>query len=522
MLRRSRQRHLDDPPTTETDRVEDRLRETGGWLFEDRAEAGRLLAERLGALDPNTVVVAIPRGGVPVGAAVARHFGVVLDVAIVRKLGVPSRRELALGAVGEGGITVISDQITHQFGISADELREIERRERAEVQRREHQIRAVLPPIGLTGRSVVIVDDGVATGSTLLAACRVVRAHEPQRVVVAVPVAPPGWKLGFGNAADAYLSCYTPEDFMAVGQWYREFPAVDDAEMVHDLTEARAAMGTPADLMSMSSDRPAHADPRPDGTVDHPGHQDHRSVRGSVAVVKDGSESSENSDIGLIDPVGELDTEITVPAAQAGTDDEPLIGWLKVPASATGVVVFAHGSGSGRMSPRNHSVAEVFHRHGIATLLVDLLSVSEQVDAAKAFDIDLLTDRTLAICEHLRSSEVGHLPIALFGGSTGAAAAVRAAAGDPAVTTVVSRGGRIDLAADHLSDLTRPVLLIVGGHDEWVLSINQKALDVLPEGSDLVVVPGASHLFSEPGALERVAERAANWFLGHWSTQPSR
>ncbi len=491
MLRRTR--HRDEPTTTEEDRVEDRLDETGGWLFTDRAEAGELLADRLGALDPNTVVVAIPRGGVPVAAAVARRFGIALDVAIVRKLGAPGRRELAIGAVGEGGITVISEQMTRQFGVSADQLRDLERHERAEVQQREYQIRSVLPPIGLTGRSVVIVDDGVATGSTLLAACRVVRAHAPSRITVAVPVAPPGWKLGFGDAADAYLSCYTPEDFMAVGQWYRDFPAVADAEMLRDLTEARATMGSPGDLvMSAEMERP-----------EHPGNPD---VAGNpVAVLGHGSAAEYD-----------LDIEITIKAEHAGTDGEPLIGWLNVPAGATGVVVFVHGSGSGRMSPRNHSVAEVFHRHGIGTVLVDLLSMTEQADAERSFDIALLADRTAAICAHLRSTEVGHLPIALFGGSTGAAAALRATADDPAITTVVSRGGRVDLAADQLRDLAQPVLMIVGGHDEWVLTINQKAMDALPDGSDLVVVPGASHLFSEPGALERVANTAANWFLGHW------
>lgn len=491
MLRRTR--HREEPSTTEEDRVEHRLDETGGWLFADRAEAGALLADRLGALDPNTVVVAIPRGGVPVGAAVARRFGVALDVAIVRKLGAPGRRELAIGAVGEGGITVISEQMTRQFGMTADQVRELERNERAEVERREYQIRSVLTPIGLTGRSVVIVDDGVATGSTLLAACRVVRAHEPSRITVAVPVAPPGWKLGFGDAADAYLSCYTPEEFMAVGQWYRDFPAVEDAEILRDLTEARAEMGNPASAVSVESANP-----------DHPGTR--------VPVSGGAVDITSNTATGA-----EIDTEIAVDPEVAGTGDEPLIGWLHVPVGATGMVVFAHGSGSGRMSPRNHRVAEVFHHHGIGTLLVDLLSVTEQADAEKAFDIALLAERTAAICGYLRKSEVGHLPIALFGGSTGAAAALRAAADDPAITTVVSRGGRVDLAVDHLGSLVRPVLMIVGGHDEWVLSINQKAMDALPDGSDLVVVPGASHLFSEPGALERVAHTAAHWFLAHWS-----
>jgi len=488
MFRRQHQHTADEHHPTDSERLHTQLEHHGGWLFEDRADAGRQLAERLGALDPNTVVIGIPRGGVPVAAVVAHHFGLPLDVVIVRKLGTPGHHELALGAVGEGGITVVSEPVVRQFGIDPDRLRSIEGRERLEVQRRETQIRSVLDPIGLTGRSVLIVDDGVATGSTLLAACRVVRSHEPQRIIVAVPVAPPGWKLQFGDAADAYMACFTPEDFMAVGQWYRSFPPVEDDEMLHDLLKAREAMGRPGDLITMPSSQMPSSQAQPT-RVDTPA-----------------------------DPPTAIDEELRVPSDIAGTDGEPLLGYLSVPAGATGLVVFAHGSGSGRMSPRNLEVAATFNERGLGTLVVDLLSVSEQADHDKAFDIDLLAGRVGTICRHLQTvPSAAHLSIALFGGSTGAAAALQAAAADPdRIVTVVARGGRIDLAAGHLDQVRCPVLLVVGGHDEWVLTLNQRAMASLPEGSELEVVPGASHLFSEPGALERVATLAADWFSARW------
>lgn len=195
-------------------------------------------------------------------------------------------------------------------------------------------------------------------------------------------------------------------------------------------------------------------------------------------------------------------------------NDVTLPGDLDVPAGAGGIVVFAHGSGSSRKSPRNRFVAEELHRAGCATLLFDLLTESEAGRRAYVFDIALLASRLRAGIAWLRTEDnVAPLPLGLFGASTGAAAALVAAAeeGD-AVRAVVSRGGRPDLAAKYLPRVIAPTLLIVGGDDTAVIELNQSAFAQLRGVKQLEIVPGAGHLFEETGALERVAELAADWF----------
>jgi dienelactone hydrolase len=194
-----------------------------------------------------------------------------------------------------------------------------------------------------------------------------------------------------------------------------------------------------------------------------------------------------------------------------------LAGTLRVPPDATCVVVFAHGSGSSRLSPRNNAVAEEFGARGIATLLFDLLTPDEEGDRQNVFDIALLADRLAdGVAWASREPALSRLPIGLFGASTGGAAALVAAARMPgAVGAVVSRGGRPDLAGDALGRVAAPTLLIVGGADYGVIELNQEASARLTATKALEIVPGATHLFPEPGALEAVAELAANWFLTH-------
>lgn len=194
-----------------------------------------------------------------------------------------------------------------------------------------------------------------------------------------------------------------------------------------------------------------------------------------------------------------------------------LPGDLAVPEEATGAVVFAHGSGSSRLSPRNRQVAVTLNASGLATLLFDLLTDDESLDRANVFDIQLLARRLAAATEWLRGQQdVGGLPIGYFGASTGASAAlVAAAALDKAIGAVVSRGGRPDLAGARLAEVVSPTLLIVGGDDQVVLELNREAMGQLRCETELVVVPGASHLFEEPGALEQVAEHATTWFTRH-------
>ena len=191
-----------------------------------------------------------------------------------------------------------------------------------------------------------------------------------------------------------------------------------------------------------------------------------------------------------------------------------LEGILGLPTDSRGVVIFAHGSGSGRLSPRNNFVARHFQRAGLSTLLLDLLTEEEADDRRKVFDIDLLADRLLLAKAWLEAEpRTRNLGIDYFGASTGAGAALQATAREPSnIKAVVSRGGRPDLAESYLPSVTAPTLLIVGGHDEPVIEMNQAAYDLLTCEKKLVIIPDATHLFEEPGTLEQVAEYASKWF----------
>jgi dienelactone hydrolase len=199
-------------------------------------------------------------------------------------------------------------------------------------------------------------------------------------------------------------------------------------------------------------------------------------------------------------------------------DGVTLEGALAIPAKAQGLVLFVHGSGSSRFSPRNNFVARELRNAGLGTLLIDLLTRIEDQDYERRFDIPLLTQRVRSVTDWLRAQpQTKHLALGYFGASTGAAAALQAAA-DPGskVNAVVSRGGRPDLAgAQALGQVRCPVLLIVGGNDDIVIELNQQADARLVCPKELVIVPGATHLFEEPGTLEQVAALAATWFLRH-------
>jgi dienelactone hydrolase len=192
-------------------------------------------------------------------------------------------------------------------------------------------------------------------------------------------------------------------------------------------------------------------------------------------------------------------------------------GALIVPPGAKGLVLFAHGSGSGRLSPRNNYVASVLRDSGVATLLFDLLTENEDRIYENRFDIDLLTQRLQLATEWVKQqAATRHLAIGYFGASTGAAAALKAAAAlGPAIRAVVSRGGRPDLALDDLPRVRAPTLLIVGGNDDVVIELNRKAYRELRAEKELMIIPGATHLFEEPGTLEQVATAAAHWFRRH-------
>jgi putative phosphoribosyl transferase len=419
--------------------------------FRDRREAGRRLAERLSGLrSSRPLVLGLPRGGVPVAFEVARALEAPLDVLVVRKLGVPFQPELGMGAVGEDGVRVLNPEVLREAGVTDAQLADVEARERAEVEERAARLRGGRPAVPLTGRTVIIVDDGLATGGTARAAIRVARERGADRVVLAVPVAPPDTVTALSREADEVVALETPEPFFAIGGWYMDFTPTSDQEVVDLLAAAGGGR--------------------------------------------------------------EIDREIEIPAGR-----QELRGHLTVPAGAIGIVVFAHGSGSGRHSPRNRAVARALNDAGLGTLLFDLLSPDEETDRAKVFDIPLLGQRLGAATQWLMDEPArDDLPAGYFGASTGAAAALWAAAepGSP-VEAIVSRGGRPDLARERVPAVRAPTLLIVGGRDEAVLELNREAARQLRCEHRIEIVPGATHLFEEPGALERVSELAANWFVEH-------
>ncbi|MET9567777.1 phosphoribosyltransferase [Streptomyces virginiae] len=422
-------------------------------FYTDRADAGERLAEAVRHLEEeHPVVLGLPRGGVPVAFPVARALGAPLDVIVVRKLGVPFHRELGFGAIGEGGVRVISDDIVRSSRVTRRDLEAVEQSEEAELARQARTFRGDRPRVALDGRTVIVVDDGIATGATAAAACEVVRAQGAARVVLAVPVAPPDAVARLRGAADEVVCLSSPPAFRAVGEWYRDFSQTADEEVVSLL--ARAAAG-----------------PAP----------------------------------------GRAPRTVEVEVDAAGL---PLAGDLALPEGAGAVVMFAHGSGSSRRSPRNRAVAADLNAAGLGTLLFDLLTPAEEADRANVFDIEALAGRLTDATAWLRRR--ARLPIGYFGASTGAAAALWAASGPGAdIGAVVSRGGRPDLAGPRLAAVRAPTLLVVGGDDTTVLDLNRRAQRELRCENRLEVVEGATHLFEEPGALEEVAGLARAWFTRH-------
>jgi putative phosphoribosyl transferase len=434
-------------------------------LFHDREHAGRELGKRLAHFrNQSPIVLGLPRGGVPVAYEVARALGAPLDVWVVRKLGAPIQPELGMGAVAEGGEVFVDAHIVREVGASEAEVQEVIARKTAEVEERCQRFRRGRGRPNLEGKTVLLVDDGIAAGGTARAALRAIRRQRPRRVVLAVPVGSPYVLEALAQEADEIV-CLSPQpDLYAIGLWYESFEPVEDDDVMAILDEAQEHAQAP-------TARPTK-----------------RAVEQSVHIA-----------------MGEAELE----------------GDLSVPSGAQGIVLFAHGSGSSRKSPRNRFVAGVLQRAGLATLLFDLLTAEEEradaIDAHLRFDIDLLARRLVVATDWVRSQrETRSLRIGYFGASTGAAAALIAAVERPdVVDAVVSRGGRPDLGERWLSRVRAPTLLIVGGDDREVLALNRSALRQLRSPKALEIVPHATHLFEEPGTLEHVADVAASWFQRH-------
>ncbi|HYJ00179.1 MAG TPA: phosphoribosyltransferase family protein [Thermoleophilaceae bacterium] len=435
---------------------------SGRFLFRDRRDSGRILAGRLGEMAiERPVVIGLPRGGVPVAYEVARALDAPLDIGLVRKLGAPKQPELGIGALGEDGTVILDRDTIGALGIGRDQIAAIVERERAEIERQRQLYRGDLAPAEVTGMTAIVVDDGLATGVTAVAAAAVMRARGAADVIVAVPVCPSGTQERLGDAIGSLVCLEQPRRFGGVGAWYADFSQTSDQEVVALLRAAR----------------------------------DERSEQTPIAA-----------------------GELLIPAA----DGVRLSATLRGPSEPSGLVIFVHGSGSSRLSPRNVAVARRLEQRGFATLLFDLLTPVEARDRRNVFDVELLTRRLLDATAWARShAGADGMPFAYFGASTGAAAALRAAAtSGNAIGAVVSRGGRPDLAGEALGQVTAPTLLVVGGADRQVLELNEQAARLLPGACELAVVPGAGHLFEEPGALEQVTRLTGDWLGRHLRRSP--
>ncbi|WP_202909012.1 alpha/beta fold hydrolase [Cognatilysobacter segetis] len=419
--------------------------------FRDRDEAAQDLARALSRYGGRTpVVLAIPRGAVPMARIVADALGGELDVVLVRKLGAPGNPELAIGAVDETGHVILNDDAWRAGAHGAYTRIEAERQQ-STLQERRQRYAGGRPPIDVAGRIVIVVDDGLATGATMVSALRLVRTRGPARLVCAVPVGTADALRRVGEVADEVVCLSVPQPFIAVGAHYVDFPPVSDSEVLEAI-DGRASRHPGVEAVHI-----------PAGTVELPG-------------------------------------ELTTPDA------------------ARGLVVFVHGSGSSRLSPRNRQVARVLNRAGFATLLFDLLTQAEDLRRDARFDIVRLSARLEHALDWVASRPaLASMPVGLFGASTGSAVALRAAAsGRHDIAAVVSRGGRPDLAGEAtLMQVNTPTLLIVGSHDTDVLALNEAAAAHLSGPHRVDVIAGAGHLFEEYGTLAQAADHATGWFLQH-------
>ena len=422
-------------------------------VFRDREQAARLLAERLerfalGRTEDRPLVLGVPRGAVPMAKVIADHLHGDLDLVLVHKFSRPRDPEFALGSVTEDG-DVYLGRGAASHDVTEAEIGDAAGYAIAKLQAKRRLYTPHRRLIEIAGRNVILVDDGIATGATMISAIKAARDADARRIIVATPVA--------SNEAIALLAregaevevLHVPERLFSVSQFYEDFSQVSDADVIHALS------GEPSESRMR--------------------------LAGGVT----------------------------------------LFARLTLPEGAKSLVLFAHGSGSGRNSPRNQFVAHELNSAGIATMLVDLLTETEFESRSKVFDIGLLSDRLGMIEDWISGDEqLRALTLGLFGASTGAAAAIRAAIRPGSrVRAIVSRGGRPDLAADALALVRVPTLLIVGGEDEPVLSWNHAAAAKLTCVHDVAVIAGATHLFEEPGALEEAARLGCTWFARYFSEE---
>lgn len=438
-------------------KVNDRLA-----LFNDRAEAGRALAAKLESVfrrreREKLVVLAVPRGGVPIAFEIARAFGASFDVLLVERLVPPGGQDYTLGAVSETGVSYVNFARFDELSLAEGELAHIKSQAAREIKRKTLEYRGERLPLPIAGRTVVVVDEMARSGATAIAAARALRKRGAARVLFAAVATTPESTRAISSEVDQLVSLHTIEGLESTERLFVSTVEPTDVDVRAYLEEARH-FAIPVGRRIRASAPAEHEEVRLEGSQ-----------------------------------------------IQALAD-------IVMPVEPEGLVIFAHGMRSNRLSPRNLHVARVLHGVRVGTIIFDLFSELELLGQLGTPDLQELTRRVIEVAKWAR--ERYRLPIAFFGAGTGAAAALLAAAAlGREVEAVVTRGARPELGASELVGMTAPALLVVGGEDSATIEINRRVEAALSSEVDLEIIPGAGHLFEEAGALEAVAHLAADWYL---------
>jgi len=455
--------------------------------FRDRVAAGRMLAESLAAYQgqPDVIVLGLARGGVPVARVVADALAVPVGVVVARKVGVPGIEEVALGAVAEGGHRVIADTVAWYLGVPTRIVDRLAERERAELERSVARYRLALAPFDLRGRTVIIVDDGLATGATMRAAVRSVRERRPARVIAAVPVASGPAAREIQREVDELAVVVTPPRFHTVSASYENYSPVGDDDVLTLVGQPRRRVSL--DVLDIS-DR-----------------------LGSALTRSERSQPDSERTIGIPAFDAKVVGELGVPRTARSSKR-----WERS-AGTRGLVILSNAGNGTRNSYTERYLAGRLRLSGYATLRLDLLTREEQFQddahASAGFDVERTAARLACACEWAEHEGVAgaHRTILAAAGAGAAAALVTAARRPGHIAAVVARGGQIDLAAAELHRVAAPVLLIDGADDGDALRRQSEAADRLPRGAVSVRIPRVGSTFEEPGALGAVAEHMVGW-----------
>jgi putative phosphoribosyl transferase len=453
-----------------TNRAGDALRP-----FQDRVHAGDALARALipFATEPDVVVLGLAPGGVPLARQVADVVRATFSVFISGKIGVPGIEEVALGAVAEGSDRVVTDTMAWYIGVPPAVIERLAVRERVELARRTQLYRDGHSLPELEGKTVILVDDGLATGATIRAAARAIRSRRPRRLVAAVPVASRLGMADIRDEVDDIVAVAVRDEYASVSAAYESLAPLTDEDVLTALGRpTRRVSGIVHDISSLITDT-------------------ERTIEIAIPGCR---------------VVGDLATPTNIDYGD----------WSRASHDRDALAILVHAGGSSRDSYRNRYIAGRLRLEGYATLRVDLLTRDEEALDADGgsirFDVAKIAARLTDVCDWaVRAGVYGARRAILFGAGTGAAGALMTAARRQANTlAVVVRGGRVDLAESALSRVRAPVLSIVGSEDRETLRLHADALRLVRRGK-LIRVRGAGPMFGEPGALGAVAEHSVKW-----------